>query len=96
MPPKIPPVRRITGARIAEDASLTVSFVGGSTDTHDYAAQAVESGTALAVVIEPTRLATGPTYAVGYQREVRVTLRTPLGARVLIDGTSGAPATVIT
>jgi hypothetical protein len=96
MPANIPHVRRIGGARIADDTSLTISFVGGSPDTHDYAAQAVESDTAVAVLIEPTRLPTGPTRAVGYRREVRVTLQAPLAARVLIDGTSGAPAAVTT
>jgi hypothetical protein len=97
MPSNIAHVRRIGGARIeADDTTLTIVFVGGPADTHDYAAQIVESDTAVAVTIEPTRLPTGPTRAVGYRREAGVTLRAPLAARVLIDGTSGAPVAVTT
>jgi hypothetical protein len=97
MPPNIPHVRRIGGARVeSDDARLTITFIGGPPDTHDYAAQTIESDTAVAVIIEPTRLPTGPTRAVGYRREVGVTLRSPLAARVLIDGTSGAPVVAVT
>jgi hypothetical protein len=98
MPPNIPYSRRITGARVVgrDATTLTVTFIGGPPETNDYAGDAVESGTAVAVLIEATRVPTGPHHLVGYRREVQVKLRAPLGERVLIDGTSGAPAAVIT
>src|SRR5690348_2145935 len=97
MPPNIPYSRRIGGARIGRDTkTFTVTFIGGPPETNDYAGKAVESETAAAVLIEPTRVPTGPHHLAGYRREVEVKLLAPLGERVLIDGTSGAPAVVTT
>ena len=89
----------IGGHLSGDGRTLTISVVGGP-DTPgpcgvDYSASAAESSTAVAVAIA-SRVHGGPDTIctlVGYPRTVTVTLKTPLGARVLVDA-SGNVGTV--
>jgi hypothetical protein len=80
------------GASIGgDDRSLTIHFVGGpetGPGQDEYAAEFVESATAVAVTITtvPRPLQLGHARrAVGYSRYVTITLATGLGGRVVVD-----------
>lgn len=89
---------QLGGALLDTDATtLRVVFSGEgplSGPRPEYAADVVESRTAVAVTIRETKHGTSG-IRVADAREIEVTLRSPLGARVLIDGTSGAPRPVV-
>jgi hypothetical protein len=99
LPDGIVDLHRVGVARMsADEMTLTVAFVGGPPESHEYeyAAHVLESRTAVAVTVQTTRLPTGRHHLVGYAREANVTLRSPLGARVVVDGSCGAPRPVAT
>ncbi len=79
---------------------MIVTFTGGptaGTARMEYIATPVESSTAAAILITGTGPRTrGPSFAVGYVREIAVDLNEPLGNRVLVDATTGAPLPVTT
>jgi hypothetical protein len=80
---------------------LTVAFTGAQGGAEkpcgaDYATEAVESATALVViVVEPMNLPVGAACdAVGYRREATVQLAAPLGDRAVLEVKQGLPVPV--
>ncbi len=84
-----------------EDRVLTVTFVGapGSGDEPcgaDYAAEAVESALAVAViVVEHRNAAEAACRLVGAERTATVVLATPLGERAVLEVKQGLPVPVL-
>jgi hypothetical protein len=90
------------GASTATGRTLDISFVGAAAGagpcTADYALDARESKTAVAVSIRQTRYGDGTEVvcaAVGYQRHVRLRLTAPLRNRVLVDAATKGPVAVV-
>jgi len=88
----------IGGARLGADPTRLRVVFSGDKPLHapppKYAAEVAESETAVAVTIRATTPRLGG-IGVADAREIEVTLHAPFGARVLVDGRSGAPRPVI-
>ncbi len=92
------------GARLRRDGrTVTVTFVGGAPGTgpctKDYAVDQLASRTAVAVSVrELPRPEVGASLQVcrtlGYPRQERIVLASPLGNRVLVDATTKGPVAV--
>ena len=89
------------GASTTAGRTLDISFIGAAAGdgpcTADYAADALESKTAVAISVRETRSGDGTAVActdVGYQRHVRIQLRVPLRNRVLVDAATKGPVAV--
>ena len=85
------------------ERKLTVTFPGAPAGTGpctaDYAGSATESAEAVSVTVRATRGGASDNPGavcslVGYPRRVTVVLKTPLGARVVVDARTGAPLVV--
>ncbi len=92
-----------SGASLGSDGTTVVLRIAGAPDTPgpcgaDYSAEAFESAGAVAVAITTVQheSPSGPVVctAIGALRQVTVTLDAPLGARVLIAASGGAPIPV--
>jgi hypothetical protein len=96
--PEVVDFHGIGGARLGADPTRLRVVFSGDEPLHapppEYAAEVAESETAVAVTIRATTPRLGA-IGVADAREIEVTLRVPFGARVLVDGRSGAPRPVI-
>ena len=88
------------GASTTTGRTLDISFIGAAAGngpcTADYAADALESKTAVAISVRATRTRSGDgtevaCTAVGYLRHLRVRLTVPLRNRVLVDAATKGP-----
>ncbi len=89
------------GATTTTGRTLDISFVGAAAGngpcTADYAVDALESKTAVAISVRETRSGDGTEVActaMGYQRHLRIRLTVPLRNRVLVDATTKGPVAV--
>ncbi len=89
------------GASTTTGRTLDISFIGAAAGTGpctaDYAVDALESKTAVAVSVRETRSGDATEIActdVGYQRHLRVRLTVPLRNRVLVDAATKGPVAV--
>jgi hypothetical protein len=89
------------GASTTTGRTLDISFIGAAAGTGpctaDYAVDALESKTAVAVSVRETRSGDATEIActdVGYQRHLRVRLAAPLRNRVLVDAATKGPVAV--
>lgn len=84
----------------SDDKTITVSFTGAAAGTGpctaDYTIDQLASDTAVAVSVKEHRHATGSEtcLSIGYGRSATVTLKEPLGARVLVNATTTGPIAV--
>jgi hypothetical protein len=90
---------RATGA--ARGQSLELSFGGGPAGDRpcdiSYTVGTSADERAVAFWITPHPVKSNAACALpGYERTVRIQLKEPIGARVLIDGTDGGPVAVVT